>query len=859
MSEPRNKYIRGYFIPKYNKKTSEFEQVRDVANKIDLLGDYLKVVKDTFKLFFNEKIDDEAILKEINDLYVLLTYASLSLPWKNMVLTWLEKKFDDKINISDFIKSNFEKFSLITREFYNTFPADDRPGSNTSSLLIHLITTSALASCIFVNNKDLEKFNQIEIQCIRTSSFFHDIGKPMSKMNHVDNSINLVKKYFTDIFSEDILDHVINAIKDHHKKNPSGISRYVRWGDILSSASDRLTSITLRTLSGELDGIKENFNNTEFWKQYENKILDLTLLYLDKYENEVIQEDKISFEFPKGGEIALIRGDVRHIHEYIDHVSTLTELRQSSRLLDYILSIYLVEELLKNEKFGINPENILYSSGGNILLFSAGTNSIEISEFLEKKFYKAMEEGLEMTVDFIYFDRTYKGSFGDLYSKLAIKIGAKKNDLMHVRKSSVLFGSAKLCESCDNKIAVEEISYSDVESEKKYYCNSCYYKYKFPSPNPTIQKLRIQKQWESQIKEQHKKLLKPWSWEKISPYIMEFISGMSLDDIEKKIESPIGSQLIFPSNKLAVINSDGNLIGEFIAKSISLSDLFSRIVHISNTMIEIFDEIENRLREFSREKDAIEEDIIRLNIGKIYIGGDDILILVPGFLSIPIALTLTKEFYKKMGKQCTLSTGIFLCPPKFPIWPAIDTAKKLLDNRAKNKGRVEEKNKKSNKIGAIDFQSDLSGIHILTNKDLTSFSNKPLRINKDESNIDEIHNLLNNIVDPNHQINMSLEENYDNLYNFIYKEKKLNYKVLRNLRSKAKRIQSFFSLVSENLVEERQKAISYVLYETVRQKESLGHQTYIKIFHLLGDYNSNDPILLFDSIELIRFLSGGIL
>ena len=252
MNEPRNTYIRGYFIPKYNKKTSKFEKLRDITENINLLEKYLILLKETFKLFFKEKINNEISLKVLNDLYILLTYGSISLPWKDMVFNWIIKKFENKIEISDFIESAFKKFSEITRKFYDTFPADDRPGFNTSSLLIHSITTSALASCIFINNKELEKFSPLEIECIRTSSFFHDIGKPISKKNHVDNSVNLFKECFTDILSEDILNIIINTIKSHHKENPSGIARYVRWGDILSSASDRLTNFTLKIFQSKI-------------------------------------------------------------------------------------------------------------------------------------------------------------------------------------------------------------------------------------------------------------------------------------------------------------------------------------------------------------------------------------------------------------------------------------------------------------------------------------------------------------------------------------------------------------------------------------------------------------------------------
>ena len=536
MTEPRNMYIRGYFIPKYNKKTSVFDHVQNISKKINLLEDYLKILKETFKLFFKEKINNDSDLKDLNDLYVLLTYGSLSIPWEDMVLTWLRKKFKNKINMSDFIESKFNEFLKLSKKFYDTFPADDRPGLNTSSLLIHSISTSALASCIFNYYKKSEKFNPIEIQCIRTSSFFHDIGKPISKKNHVNNSIDLFKKYFTDIFTEEVLNIIINTIKNHHKVNPSGITQYVRWGDVLSSASDRLTNLTINILSDKLDGIRENFNNNDFWEQKENEIQRLTQNYLENYEEFISQENKINIEFQKEGEIALIRGDVRHIHEYIDHVNTLAELRNSSSLLDYTLTIYLVEKLLENEEFEINPENIIYSSGGNILLFSSANKSGKVSEFLEETFYDAMKEGLEMTVDFIYFDRTYKGSFGDLYSKLAIKIGAKKNDLRYVRKTPIIFGSAKLCESCDKNYASIPIPFKSEEgSERMYYCNSCFYKYDLRNNSDSnIQKQSIQLFWELNIKKEHRDILKKWSWKDISPLIMEFISGISLEKIKNK-------------------------------------------------------------------------------------------------------------------------------------------------------------------------------------------------------------------------------------------------------------------------------------------------------------------------------------
>jgi len=843
MTEIRNTYVRGYFISKYNEEKNSFENILLISEPTQLLNTYLKLLKETFKFFFENEIKDEHNLKLLNDLFVLLTYGSLSIPWQEMIRIWLESRFEED-KITNFMKNHFENFSKITNKFYETFPADDRPGLNTSSLLIHLISTSALATCIFIQYNNLDDNNLLSLQYIRTSSFFHDIGKPLSKRHHVKKSVELFRSYFTDLFSKEILENIIHIIEGHHKEKPSGETQYVKWGDNLSSASDRNTELVKSILSNKIDGIDEYFNDHNYWEKNENVLPELTDFFIKNYEKE-LKSQNIIYEYQEEKEIALIRGDIRRIHEYIDHVDTLTELRNSSRLLDQILSVYLVKKLVEDQEYTICPENIIYSSGGNILLFSSGKKAEKITNFLEKEFYVAMKEGLEMTTEFITFDRIYKGSFGDLYSKLAIKIGTKKNDLIYKAKTPILLGSSEICNSCGKKMATK--SSREVQEEKKY-CESCLYKYELPD----MPEIKIQMRWEREIKSKFSDLLKEWSWKEISPYVMEFISGVSLENIKEKKIDPIN---------LAVINSDGNLIGEFIGKSISLSDLYSRIIHISNTIIRMFENIEDRLKELHKE-----EDVVRLEIGRLYTGGDDILLLVPAYLAIPISLTLTKEFYKAMGKKVTLSTGIFSCGPKFPIWIAIETASSLLKN-AKILGR--QIKEEDNEIGAIDFQSHFSGIYLPSVEIRNYYTNRPFKVNrelKDSPNNKEIHYLLNNMVDLDHQVNIRLEENYDNLYNFIYDELKIlnpNIKsinsesILKDFRNKAKKIESFFTFPPKNFVEEKQKAISFILYSTSRQKRKIGKETYIKLFNLIGDHFSDDPTLLFDAIEILRFLTGG--
>ncbi|MEE9378971.1 MAG: hypothetical protein V3V33_13145 [Candidatus Lokiarchaeia archaeon] len=870
--KPREKYIRGYLVPypiiKENKIS--FQLYRDITNEVQFVETFLSAIKDILENFFGT-INDVTTLKLANDLYVLLVYSSLSVYWKGMVEDWITEKFhnNQSLNLNEFFNEDFKNISKTIKRFYTLFPADDRPGLNTSSLLVQLIATSALATCIALNSEE-NKITNKQFECLRFGAFFHEIGKPLSRYHVNKNSINLINTYFKDILSEDLFNDVIKILNGLEDESTIGLSSYLKAGSNLSLKSERLKAITLEILSDK--GINlENFDNNVFWEEHKDDIERYTHEFLLKCDSHLLKQEPIKLEYSKSGDIALIRGDVRHIHEYTDHVNKLEELRNASTLLDHILSNVLVNKLIEDKS--VLPEWIIYSSGGNIILFSPSSKAETITNFIEDEFHEDMKEGLEITTDYIYFydhqEREVKDSFGDLYSKLAIKIGAKKNDLRFKGKHSIFLGSIRLCESCGSKPAVGDplIFIGD----EKYYCNSCKYKLNLNG----LSQLSLQEKWRD-------------LYDILKENLMEYISGVPYKEIEKKRKGDIKP---FDPYKLAVINADGNLMSEFIAKSISLTDLFERISRISNSVDEIFEIIRENIRKYISIQDSI-----RFNMGTIYAGGDDMLFLIPGYLAIPISLTLTKMFYIKMGGKCTLSTGMFLCPNKFPIWTAISTSRELLSN-AKKIGRKCDNNK--NEMGAIDFQTYSYGITVpkyvkekkpndLQEKkpnDLRRvFSKRPFKVcyinedNEGKQCDNEIHNILNIIVDENHQVTLNLHDNYENLYTFVNNEKKMltsldlrSESVLRDFRNKFKRILTFFTFKPLKLIEEKQMASTFVMYQTCRQKRHLGRNSYIKLFHLLGDINHmlennhniielilNDNILLFDAIELFQFLSGGL-
>ena len=194
----------------------------------------------------------------------------------------------------------------------------------------------------------------------------------------------------------------------------------------------------------------------------------------------------------------------------------------------------------------------------------------------------------------------------------------------------------------------------------------------------------------------------------------------------------------------------------------------------------------------------------------------------------------------------------------------------------KKEGRLCE----DNEMGVIDFQSFSSGLTVpnfVKDKDSKDprrvFSRRPFKVSVQNGisiqEVEDIQYVINNIIGKDYQLKFTLEENYDSLYHFVNEEIKLVYdkndskpSVLKDLRNRSKRVSAFFSFNPENFTKEKQMALSFVLYQTGRQKELLGKTSYIKLFNLIGSSfleGKKEDFLLFDSLELLKFLSGGLL
>ena len=135
-----------------------------------------------------------------------------------------DKDISDLINLLD----NDELFKLLLDCY--SIPSDTRPGANTSSLIVHLLSSSALVWPLLGDVTDLHIF--------RIASLLHDIGKPLDYEKHVNVSDREARKLLEGLISDKDLEKILKRIKSHHEKG-SIIGR----ADVKSSSTDRLKKL----------------------------------------------------------------------------------------------------------------------------------------------------------------------------------------------------------------------------------------------------------------------------------------------------------------------------------------------------------------------------------------------------------------------------------------------------------------------------------------------------------------------------------------------------------------------------------------------------------------------------------------
>ena len=552
------------------------------------------------------------------------------------------------------------------------YPADTRPGSNTSSLLLHLLLTSAVACCRLIDSmydatQDFRKFMadkdvQRRIAVLRLISLFHDIGKFDMERWHEHHVVSsqVLRKIFDGYVGDEakeIVETAAGLVSGERVEEYMDLYRLQREADASASNIDRVQKLFWEALSKSLKAILEEkiesycsrkgiggrdaaLMKWDFWEEVGFE--DVVRMTEDYCKNiSVIGPENPALTY-EGEVIArgvrIVRFDVAGIQRFI-RSDKLPALVGGSRIVDVLVYVALPYMLV--ERFNLPAETILCYGGGNLTVLLPSKAYSQISE--EVRTVTRRELGLELN---------YGSS--PLYNSM-YKVNREIDGELTVMKMIGWEGGVSLnlyrrCSWCKTRYASER-------DGDDYICDTC--------------------KWKKEVGEiyhfQAKCRQLGLDWEKIKGGVPEYIAGLEAGEQATAEKYP----------SIAFVRFDGNLMSQLISSSTSITDLVERSIRIDRSIKEAFRDFYVKLRKLSV------EDSKRIVLGLLYIGGDDGALILPSYLALQFALHMVNQYYFEMGCKSTLSVGIAVAKPKHPVVPLYESAGYLLDEVAKGGCRLE--------------------------------------------------------------------------------------------------------------------------------------------------------------------------
>ncbi len=550
-------------------------------------------------------------------------------------------------------------------------PADTRPGHNTSGLIPHLLTTSAIAWALAVENN----LGREEAAKARLAALLHDMSKPFNYRKHWKITDKIVKLVFDEeILGSELFNKMVQLVKEHHISSEDSLGKIIKDADKIASSVDRLGDLAKDILKTDLGEKVKILYGTgeEAWEEWDRladedreKIKELSLKFIKEVAEKTQPDASKDVE---DGKLLYFLVDVGGIQDFLYRTTKLRTVAASSYLVDFLVSAYLmlaVQYYLSSTMDVWMPvEAFMINGGGNLSFIAPASLKDKIMECLER-IRKNLVEKLSLN---LYFGHTpLKESFTETAAKTAAQVNLQK--IEHKKLAEGKPVSTNLCNYC---------YINPVKSKEKDICDTCI---KLEEIGDIF---HFSSKWGADL------ILLPCN-KRIGKFeenydtkidLMYVIAGHSPKELDE-VKKPRGSK-----RNVAVVKFDANMMGEFFAKSISLTDALERSWRVDISMKTAYQKTLCELYEAVKDFDGTEAmtAVRQCYLGTLYMGGDDGLIICPSWASIPLAIGIAKYFYEGMGGALTLSVGIAATIPEHDVWSSIEAASTLLD-KAKKAGR----------------------------------------------------------------------------------------------------------------------------------------------------------------------------
>ncbi len=707
------------------------EEVRSmVANvgSIEGLTKLLKLINDLIVIYFKRLFTipvlpptrertEEYVLEHSDLLYSHLIAKDLGLP----ILPEEDLVSVDYEVLTNFIDSTLSKlgvrvrtklFSIkspkaVLKDFIDIvmgIPADTRPGLNISKLVPHMLLTSAIASVKYISKhgnagKGLSIEDRLHLEILRLTSLLHDIGKPLSwlfNISHAKASAMLVSDLVNELRNflkgEGITNYlrvlrelITELIEKHHRPNEvtehyellnvsinaRELAKLLAEADRDASASDRLLDKVIPIITKSELIKSKGYSEEEvrraltkvgteawsFWRSFTDE-------EIRRLSEEVVRElSKSPITHVTPNEVVKVRNvkvvsiDVRGIQSFIRRES-LKGVVAASTLVN-ILTLYSIPKALI-DALNIPPEAVIFSGGGSVISLIPNWATEDLLEGV----FKSIKLGVNIGFTYAVADLMIPWILTQ--RSLASKLNAKKltlgADKVRYSINDLILGNEVICDSCRRRPATKVSKYLG------YVCDECLKIHEFGKGMYVKYKLDLLKRLGYDVSVYSNEV------SKIYNYLMNWLSGAKEYD-------RVGRYL-------AIVKIDGNSVGSYMAYALTPTEAYLRSLRIDlGTKLGVYTFLKELLELNIAEGNSIhelssEELIVRVFAGLMYVGGDDLLAIIPSSTSIPLALSVAYWFWRLTGTR-TVSVGLACGKPKHNVWVLIDVANKLLKESKK--------------------------------------------------------------------------------------------------------------------------------------------------------------------------------
>ncbi|NPA97209.1 MAG: HD domain-containing protein [Crenarchaeota archaeon] len=611
-----------------------------------------------------------------------------------------------------------------------TIPADTRPGLNVSSLNLHLLLSSAIASAFMGSNDELRPI-------VRLAALLHDVGKPFDYEHHVEESVNYAKRILEPLASLELegitryLEIVFKLIETHHNElecidalssaldgNARIVCNAVINGDRYSASVDRLVDLVMHAYdcaTGKRDKalcrILEELELTSSIKELAQAII------------EELRKIGIAIkEGPQALDIAY-RGRIERGKRQVLWSLWKNLWAQRQDLLTQV-SRALAKALYKlsPQMLGTNSRSSDGSARVKLLVVDIGGIQTSIRETLKLR----VLAGISLAIDYLTYvaipltidevlgapiesivfagggtlhaivrpdadsscgdrvrRRALEGLLGLVLPGVHIRIGLSDIDL------DAPFGYAFAISRAYSAIDAERISVKKVNGLRlnaglQRFTKPCAYCYVRPAQlrlgSDAVCLTCFIRYKASELMGYNHRLRR-------LEHLLESVDPKLIDRLRSYLKDPLRLLALPYRDSIAFLKADGNLTSVLMSASITPSTYYEKSVRVDlalrrglQTVLEI---LNTMLRRGANEREAVAA-ASTLTLSLLYAGGDDVAAILPAGLALPFAMLLSYTFAAELGFLASLSVGIAAGPRHQPIWWLYEAADKLLEEAKSN-------------------------------------------------------------------------------------------------------------------------------------------------------------------------------